>query len=195
MKNIPDVVYHQPASAGSAGIDISEADSGNERLQVINEDLHQDITSVALLLASRHSRTGFLRKTDTDGPFSPAYRSGSVADTERHQGQSRQGPGQEDSGVSFCRDLHDVLHENDPGYDNASPNEVVQVTQVPGLDRLLPVSSAITGIPMSVRTTTLSGSNRCRRSMKTLTIVSQRMSVITESIFCVSGNILPIIPL
>jgi len=62
VKNIPDVVYHQPASAGSTGIDISEADSGNERLQVINEDLHQDITSIALLLASRHSRTGFFKK-------------------------------------------------------------------------------------------------------------------------------------
>ena len=84
-----------------------------------------------------------------------------------------------------------MLHDNDPEYDNASPNEVVQVTQVPRLDILLPMSSAITGIPMSVMTTTISGSNRCTKSMKTLTIVSQRMSVITESVLCVSGNTPP----
>jgi hypothetical protein len=60
VKNIPDLVYHQPAPAGSAGIDISEPDSENERLQVINEVLHQVIMSVVLLLASRHSRRGFL---------------------------------------------------------------------------------------------------------------------------------------
>ncbi len=120
---------------------------------------------------------------------------------ERVCGKYRQAPGAMQTRTRTGRQRSFILQVSTtccttmiPNMRMSAPTEAVQVPQGAGLDRVLPMSSAITGIPMSVRTPSIPGLKRCTRSMKTITIVSRRMRVITESILCVSGNTLPMNP-